>query len=341
MQEEIESLKCQNSEYIAQLEEENKAYLEKILKNAKSISYSPEYTAKSVDAKEYRSYSPFRPRPTTPQPSFHSLTLKQLKETIEELYQAKGKFDAKCNENMQPRETFENFIQLYLTQKYGLKSLYNQWISLINQGVERFSSDIDVMIFQKIRSFSINEEFLNGVKQVKEKISENIRNFIRSKNQYMNERTIKSMQDEVIETEIDEMLLGFLVSCMPGKDKAIYEKLQEIGASSKLAKKTKSVMFKDFLYAVLEVYIKDHENRIGTMRNSFQLRDYENKGTISLEHFKEIHSELELSKDCLKSIQALDPHNSGKITFSDFIIFCLSEKPSKDDSFISVKNKSL
>ena len=127
LKEELEKVKAEKIEYIAQLEEDNRVYLEKILKNAKiSQETIAEATVKSAEIKEYRSYSPFRPRSTTPQPSFHDLTLKQTKETIDDLYQAKKKFDIKCNENMQPRETLGNFIVINFTQKYGLKTLCNQ-----------------------------------------------------------------------------------------------------------------------------------------------------------------------------------------------------------------------
>lgn len=51
------------------------------------------------------------------------LTLKQLKDIIEEIYNSKTKFDQKCYENHLPRETMEQHLYTYLNQKYGLKSL--------------------------------------------------------------------------------------------------------------------------------------------------------------------------------------------------------------------------
>ena len=51
------------------------------------------------------------------------LTLKQLKEFIEEIYISKEKFDQKCFDAHQAKETMEEYMYSYLNQKYGLKSL--------------------------------------------------------------------------------------------------------------------------------------------------------------------------------------------------------------------------
>lgn len=43
-----------------------------------------------------------------------TLTLKQLKDTIADMYAQKVKFDKKCQENKVPRETMEQFMYTYL-----------------------------------------------------------------------------------------------------------------------------------------------------------------------------------------------------------------------------------
>lgn len=43
-----------------------------------------------------------------------TLTLKQLKDTIQDMYAQKVKFDKKCEESKAPRETMEQYMYTYL-----------------------------------------------------------------------------------------------------------------------------------------------------------------------------------------------------------------------------------
>lgn len=53
--------------------------------------------------------------------SVRALTLRQLKDMIEEIYTSKSKYDQKYTEAKLPRETMEQHMYTYLNQKYGLK----------------------------------------------------------------------------------------------------------------------------------------------------------------------------------------------------------------------------
>lgn len=55
------------------------------------------------------------------QPPLRALTLKQIKDVIEEIYVSKTKYDQRCVEAKIPRETMEQHMYTYLNQKYGLK----------------------------------------------------------------------------------------------------------------------------------------------------------------------------------------------------------------------------
>ena len=55
--------------------------------------------------------------------SGRGLTLKQLKETVDEIYESKVKFDEKNFQGKLGRETMNQYLFTYLNQKYGLKSL--------------------------------------------------------------------------------------------------------------------------------------------------------------------------------------------------------------------------
>ena len=143
-------------------------YLEKILKFSKNLTENSEILTKSADFKELRSYSPFRPKLLVSQPVFHDFTLKQTKESIEELYLAKAKYDKKCLENMQPKENFDNFVNIHLATKYGLKSLCTQWLNLFNKALVKFGNDIEVQKFKKFKT-EVNEDSFWTNKDSKEK----------------------------------------------------------------------------------------------------------------------------------------------------------------------------
>ena len=55
------------------------------------------------------------------QTTVRALTLKQMKDIIEEIYTSKSKYDQRCIEAKLPRETMEQHMYTYLNQKYGLK----------------------------------------------------------------------------------------------------------------------------------------------------------------------------------------------------------------------------
>ena len=102
-----------------------------------------------------------------------TLTLKQLKDFIEEIYESKMKFDQKALENKLPRETMEQHMYTFLNQKYGLKSLIIEWATSIINGIRKFSQeDNDVAVFGKILRNECDEEFRFVQGQVKNTISE-------------------------------------------------------------------------------------------------------------------------------------------------------------------------
>jgi len=102
-----------------------------------------------------------------------TLTLKQLKDFIEEIYESKLKFDQKSAECKLPRETMEQHMYTFLNQKYGLKSLIIEWATSIINGIRKFSQeDNDVAVFGKLLRNECDEEFRFVQGQVKNTISE-------------------------------------------------------------------------------------------------------------------------------------------------------------------------
>mmetsp|Transcript_23059 Transcript_23059/g.22821 ORF Transcript_23059/g.22821 Transcript_23059/m.22821 type:complete len:203 (+) Transcript_23059:235-843(+) len=98
---------------IAQLQEENERYLQKIIKLSKekaenSITQRPNST---TPVKEVVKEKPkITPRPASSVSQVRELSQRQLKEVIDEFYIAKEKYDQKCIETRQPKETMEQFL---------------------------------------------------------------------------------------------------------------------------------------------------------------------------------------------------------------------------------------
>ena len=105
---------------IEALKEENKKYLDTIIRHSKS--YADSVTrSRSIEEEEEKSFS--INISASKQTNGKILSLRQLKEVIEEIYASKAKFDERCAEGKMPRETMEQHMYNYLNTKYGLKNL--------------------------------------------------------------------------------------------------------------------------------------------------------------------------------------------------------------------------
>lgn len=102
-----------------------------------------------------------------------NLTLKQMKDTIEEIYNSKQKNDKKYKEMKLPRETLEQHMYTFLNQKYGLKPLIIEWANSLINGIKKYAyEDNDAAVFGKILKNECDEEFIFVQSQIKNTILE-------------------------------------------------------------------------------------------------------------------------------------------------------------------------
>ena len=112
----LQSFQEEKLEILKELEmlhEENKKYLDTIIKHSKSNAGSVLNTSTYEE----------KPKLLSQTLLARTLTLRQLKDAIAEIYESKSKFDEKCLESKMPRETMEQHMYAFLNQKYGLRSL--------------------------------------------------------------------------------------------------------------------------------------------------------------------------------------------------------------------------
>lgn len=80
--------------------------------------------------------------------NFKSLSLRQTKEFIEELYEAKTAYDNKCIEQALTKQTMEQFMYHHLKQRYGLNTAVIEWVLAVVEAVRIYSKkDNDLATF--------------------------------------------------------------------------------------------------------------------------------------------------------------------------------------------------
>lgn len=164
---------------IEALEQENKIMTEKLLKNAKELISTTQTKRKSSSSNfEKVSREEYAPKenaqnmsglPTMNESMNKSkissnlivgpngtrvLTVKMMKDMINEIYVSKEEYDKKCVECKLPKETMEQHMYSYLNQKYGLKSLIVEWATSLINGIKMYSAeDSEVCLFGKVKLF--------------------------------------------------------------------------------------------------------------------------------------------------------------------------------------------
>lgn len=101
------------------------------------------------------------------------MTHQQLMDFIADIMKAKKVQDKRNRAAGIPRETMEQFLYTYLTNKYGLKNLVIEWASTIINMIAQFSStNADILLFGKILRNEVDEEFYDVHVSVKNTINE-------------------------------------------------------------------------------------------------------------------------------------------------------------------------
>lgn len=133
------------------------------------------------------------------------MTLKQLKEVIQDMYIQKQKYDEKCTETRLPKETMEQYMYNYLNQRYGLKNLIIEWAAAIINGIKRYSlEDSDVALFGKILRNECDEDFRFVHSEVKSAMADILKEKLRQKFRSKTEAEIAKMINEIQAKDIEE-----------------------------------------------------------------------------------------------------------------------------------------
>ena len=143
------------------------------------------------------------------------LTLKQLKDVINDIYTSKIKFDKKCEALKQPRETMEQYMYTYLNQKYGLKNIIIEWAVSIINGIKTYlKEDHDVTLFGKILKNECDEEFRFIQAHVKDTLGSLLKALIKDKYPMKSEVDTNRMYESILSGHVEEWIWRKIIEKM-------------------------------------------------------------------------------------------------------------------------------
>ncbi|XQJ27700.1 Leucine rich repeat/Leucine Rich Repeat/Leucine Rich repeats (2 copies), putative [Leishmania guyanensis] len=285
--------------------------------------------------------------PKARRPTFTKvLSLKQLKEIIEDIYTSKVKYDGKCKQNQLPRETMEQHMYTYLNQKYGLREIILEWATAIVEAVRRYApEDNDVAVFGKVLRNEVDEEFRFVQQHVREAVKELLHMHIRAKRPHDGVMELNRALQKLMNSPVAEDAWKEVVNYMYNADDtalitSIIHQYLYRQSSSKLQRRRKEelrlsptavypqLLCKDFVRLLLDFQLDGHVRFLEPYVEIFRRHDRDQNGIVNGFEFASIVRELDSSKseEAVKSmVREIDPHGSQLITFSDSIAFLNDE----------------
>ncbi|CAK69530.1 unnamed protein product (macronuclear) [Paramecium tetraurelia] len=331
----LESDLQEQQQTIQMCQEENQKYLDLIIRHGKA-SYDSKQPQQNLQQQQQQALKPTNKRIDTSAIKEKSLQsslqnegsllstaklipLKQLKEQIQEIYDSKAKYDQKCQETKQARETMEQHMYTFLNQKYGLKNIIIEQASTIIQSVKRLSQeDNDVCVFGKILRNECDEEFRFVQIQVKQTIAELLRMFLRQKNPLKNMTDIKEMWNQKMQNYLSFDECQEIVNYMYNQEdsQVLLQKLNQIKLQGN------KLEYCQFVTSILDFQLFTHEKYLQKFLKLFRQVDTEKKGYLTDVQFRQLMNltNLNLSEDeIIKFMCILDPFNTQQMTFSSIV----------------------
>jgi hypothetical protein len=333
LREEVGRIKGEYVEQVEQLTEENKLFLDKIIKLSKQNAESAiTFQSPKIERKETKAVVPKQISPAQVHPP-KDLSLRQLKDFTEELYASKPKQDQKSMEAQQARETMEQHMVRVLNKKYGLKSLVQEWTVNLGNAIQHFASeDSEVAALERILKNEIEEEFASTQRQTKNSIAELLKVYIKSAYPYIQERAMKDMLAEKTTGDLEDEEWDYIVSYMYQGEEADYLKsvLTQIlhGKEAQSPRKQKrskepymkpKLAYAEVLKVLLDFQLEGHVKFLSPFADRFKAVDTDKDGIISEAEFKALLAEMGLVEESERLLELVDPFETSLITFSDCV----------------------
>ena len=334
----------QNFEALDNIDHSNQ--LKTIDKEAK-ISKSHEESNSASPSTNYR------------QDSNRVLSLNQLKELINDIFEQKSRFDIKCYEARLPRQTIEQYTYTYFNQKYGLRSLIVDWTSALINGIKLYSLvDSDILLFGEILKNECDEDFRIILNQTKSKINEMIIEILKKqfkhksenelvilcsniKNGYIEKKYWKNIITQLFRSEhsnsLEQVILKQIELSIEEQANIEEKKLSKFNKfrsrSRQTSKFTKNeiqtkILFTEFQNIILNYQIINHENYLKGFIKTFKEIDHDEDGILNEDEFRDL---LAKSIQCTNEqeinqmLRIVDPFCHNKIPLSECLALFSSE----------------
>ena len=245
-----------------------------------------------------------------------SLSLKALKEFINELYISKNNYNIKCEQFKLPKDTLEEHMYAFLNKKYGLKNIVIDWAKNIIQGIKKYSKiDSTVLLFAKILKNEQEEEAQFIIQKVTNSIQELLKFYLKKQNPLKSVDEIDKMFEIKKNSELnEEEWKGIIYSIYEQKEAEEIEKKIEQFINNKKDMK-KSEIFEKYKNTRMNVYNKYNNNIIINYTNLNN-----NKNDINNFNIKTINSFNNGINNISFNNNTISPHhsiNGNKMTRSE------------------------
>ena len=305
-------------------------------------------------------------------------TLKMMKEIISNMYTSKIAFDKKCEINKQPKQTMEEYMYIYLNQKYGLKNMVIEWATNIINGIRTFSSeDTEISLFGKILQNELEESCHLLITNLKENINMILLSALKAENPFKDESELNSMKNKLIKNDIPpEKTQQIIENLFDEKGREVlFDKInKQINNKRNLMMKNNSIKGKytreemnkiiytkqnecnyvqyDFLLDIcLEYQVKLHIKYLKPFVKLFQSIDINRDGILDEEQFvhliknMNIFDEQNIVQIVEEFLNSLDPYGYKRVTFSEIVeLFSkinFEQNQSVLDKYCSDKNNNI
>ena len=267
--------------------------------------------------------------------SKRDMTIRQLLETINDIYNSKLESDRKLTQNHQQKLTMEQFLYHYLNNKYGLKNLVIEYASGIIQGIKDFSKkNSEVLLFGKILRNEIEEKEILIIAKLKETINEFLIFYYKNKYQYKSkaeiDNLVKKCKISILNEEQWKNIVAYLFSDNENDLNNLMEKIQKyIDKNNNIDKNQKyksSISYQKFIQLVIDyqiklrnIYLKNFNHIFRTIDTNHDgiISDYEFTKLVEISNIFDTREELEIKTHMM--IKELDKYSSGNILYNDII----------------------
>ena len=303
--------------------------------NEPSISYQPSLSNLS----QYTNITNTNPRDlkTIIGPiSKRDYTLRQLLETINDIYNSKIENDKKLVQNHQQKLTMEQFLYHYLNNKYGLKNLVIEYASGIIQGIKDFSKkNSEVLLFGKILRNELEEQEILIISKLKETIHDFLIYYYQNKYQYKGKNEVdilvQKCKSGILVEDQWKNIVGYLFSENENDLNNLLQRIQNyIDRQNNTIESNKkygnSISYQKFIQLVIDYQIKLRSLYLKNFNHIFKIIDTDRNGIIfdyefvKLVEMANVYStreEIEIKTQIM--LKELDTYGNKNIIYNDII----------------------